>query len=398
MKKIYFFILLLYLPVLVAAQAQYGWVQKAGFPGQARHRATGESIGNRGYMGLGHVNSVVDILYNDWWEYDPGTDTWMQKANFGGGLRYHCASFVIGNYIYVGTGRAPSSVLMTDFWRYDPVANTWQSIASFPGSARRGAVGFAINGYGFVGTGSSTASFYRYDPVANSWNQVASYPGGGRISAVSFVINGKGYVGTGDGGGPQADLYEYNPVTNVWTQKASLPGLPRMEAAGFALNGKGYIGTGDNFSSGTNYQDFWCYNPVTNSWVQVTDFAGSARRYLTTFVIGSRAYAGLGTSGINYADLWEFGSISGVDETSANPIARVFPNPVTVEGTMEFTTPLENASVHFTDIHGKTVRVVEDVNGTAFRFQRGELAAGVYVVSVSEGNVRKGTATIIFGE
>src|SRR5687767_11341276 len=91
---------------LLTLQAEAGaWIEKANFGGDARHRATAFSIGNRGYMGLGHVNSIVDILFNDFWEYDPGSNSWTQKANFGGGLRYHATAFTIGNFAYVGTGR-----------------------------------------------------------------------------------------------------------------------------------------------------------------------------------------------------------------------------------------------------------------------------------------------------
>ncbi|GAB4133688.1 MAG: kelch repeat-containing protein [Bacteroidia bacterium] len=386
MKKIYSFTLLLCFIFGISdsnAQTQYAWVQKAKFGGVARHRASGASCGNRGYMGLGHYNSVApDVLFQDWWEYDPGTDTWTQKANFGGGLRYHCAAFTIGNFIYIGTGRAPNSVLMNDFWKYDVVNNTWSPIANFPGAARRGAVAFAINGFGYVGTGSYYADFYKYDPVANQWTAVAPLPASGRISAVAFMINNKGYVGTGDVGGPSGDLWEYNPTTNSWTAKANLPGLPRMEATGFALNGKGYIGTGDNFSSGTNYQDFWCFDPASNTWLQVADFAGAARRYLCSFTIGNRAYAGTGTSGINYDDFWEYGTISDITELNEQVDINVYPNPATENVTFSFSKQLNNALFFLYDSGGKMLSR-EQFSGTRFLMNRENLAAGVYFYSIT---------------
>jgi len=240
MKKIYTLLFLCSFVISADAQTQYGWVQKTSIPASGRHRSTALACGNRGYVGLGHINSIVDVLFDDWWEYDPGTDTWAQKANFGGGLRYHAAGFTIGNAMYVGTGRAPSSVLMTDFWKYSPATNTWTSVANFPGAARRGAVGFEINGYGYVGTGSYYTDFYRYDPVANSWSAIAPLAIG-RTSSVGMSLNGKGYCGTGDIGGNSSDWYEYNPATNTWTPKASLTGLPRMEACGFTMGGRCYV-------------------------------------------------------------------------------------------------------------------------------------------------------------
>lgn len=387
MKKTLRYFLPLLFAVPVFGQTQYGWVQKAMFGGEARHRSTGLTIGTRGYMGLGHKNSVVDVLYDDWWEYDPGTDTWTQKADFGGGLRYHAAGFVIGTNAYVGTGRAPSSVLMNDFWKYDALANTWTPVANFPGSVRRGAVGFAINGKGYVGTGSYYADFYEYNPGTNTWTAKASLPASGRISAVGFTIGNKGYVGTGDIGGPSNDMWEYDPATNMWLQRASLPGLARMEAGGFELMGKGYIGTGDNFSSGTNYQDFWCFDPVANSWIQVADFAGAARRYLTCFTIGNRAYAGLGTSGTNYRDLWEYGTVSGVEETGTIPSLKVYPNPVSEQALIELPGDLQDIEILVIDAAGRLVRDMKNISASPVQFNREDLPAGTYFLQC----LKKGT-------
>lgn len=375
----------LFFSLAVFAQSNFTWIQKAGFPGPARHRSTGASVGNRGYMGLGHVNSVFDVLFDDWFEYDPGTDSWTQKANFPAGPRYHAACFVIGNKIYVGSGRDINATLYNDFYCYDPVTNSWTTLPSFPGAGRRGAVGFAINGMGYVGTGSGQSNFFKYNPTLNSWTPCASLPGPGRTSAVAFAINGRGYVTTGDYGGPAGDMWEYNPTLDTWTAKANLPGLPRMEACGFAMNGIGYVGTGDNYSSGTNYQDFWSYNPATNTWTQEIDFSGAARRYMTSFVIGNRAYTGLGTSGINYADLWEFGSISGVEENEAGLLPmEIFPNPVHETATLRFSTTVKNASLVLTGLDGKQVLSLSKISGDQFIFDKNEIAPGIYFFSLEE--------------
>lgn len=369
----------------VFSQTNFGWIQKAGFPGPARHRATGAAVNNRGYMGLGHINSIQDVLYDDWFEYDPGTDSWTQKANFPGGPRMHAASFVINNKIYVGTGRDVNTVLYNDFYCYNPVTNSWSQIASFPGAARRGAVAFVLNNLGYVGTGSYHSNFYKYDPAIDTWFPVTNLPGTGRISSVACAINGKGYLTTGDQGGPMGDMWEYDPVFDTWTAKANLPGLPRMEACGFALNGKFFVGTGDNYSSGTNYQDFWCFDPAINSWMQVTDFSGAARRYMTTFVIGNRAYAGLGTSGINYADLWEYGSISGIEENTGGYLPmEIFPNPVHENTTVKFPAEVKNAELRLTDLSGKEISVFSEIQGNQFQFERNGIPAGIYFLILSE--------------
>lgn len=396
MMRIITLLVLLCIGISLNAQTQYGWEQKSSMPAVGRHRSTALACGNRAYVGLGHINAVVDILYDDWWEYDPGTDSWSQKANFAGGLRYHASGFTIGNTMYVGTGRAPNSVLMTDFWKYDPSSNTWLTVASFPGAARRGAVGFEINGYGYVGTGSYYADFYKYNPVSNSWTAVAPLSTG-RISAVGMSLNGKGYCGTGDVGGNSGDWWEYNPTANTWTQKTTYAGLPRMEATGFAFDGKCFVGTGDNYSSGINYQDFWAWNPATNAWIQVADFGGSARRYLVAVTLGARVYAGTGTSGINYNDWWEYGSLSSVEESNAANTAKVFPTPATDHVTFTFSVPIpETITCVIYDMLGNTVRVENFDPSNSFVLERNSLSSGMYTYAVTSNSKFIASGKLIF--
>ena len=79
LRQILFFLFLIEVLYLNANP----WVQKADFGGPGRHRATGISIANKGYMGLGHVNGTgIDINYKDWWQFDPASNSWTQKANF----------------------------------------------------------------------------------------------------------------------------------------------------------------------------------------------------------------------------------------------------------------------------------------------------------------------------
>jgi N-acetylneuraminic acid mutarotase len=395
MHKLITLIAFFFFFIATDAQTQYGWVEKSGLPAPGRHRSTALTCGNRAYVGLGHVNSIVDVLYQDWWEYDPGSDTWSQKANYAGGLRYHATGFTIGNYMYVGTGRDPSATLHTDFWKYDPANNTWTSVSPLPGPARRGAVGFEIAGNGYVGTGSYYADFYKYNPVSNSWTAIASIPTG-RTSAVGMSLNGKGYCGTGDVGGNSADWWEYNPAMNTWTQKANLPGLPRMEACGFTLGGRCFVGTGDNYSSGDNYSDFWAFNPSTNSWIQVADFDGAARRYMVAVSLNGKAYAGLGTSGMNYSDWWEYGTISGTEEHVV-PSVNVYPVPSNGPVTFEFSSAVKNSvTCILYDLKGNAVRVSDFESCSEFSLEKDELHAGTYVYSITSGSQFISGGKIIF--
>lgn len=57
--------------------------KKADYGSFGRHRAIGIGVGNRVYAGTGHLNGTgVDTWYADWWEYDPATNAWTQKADY----------------------------------------------------------------------------------------------------------------------------------------------------------------------------------------------------------------------------------------------------------------------------------------------------------------------------
>lgn len=369
----------------VNAQDQYVWQQKTGIPAVGRHRACGCAIGDRGYIGLGHINNAQgEIIYNDWWEYDPGTDTWMQKANFGGGVRYHAVSFAIGNYGYVATGTSTFSD-NDDLWRYNPATNLWDLRCPVPGGQRSGAVAFVINGKGYVALGDWQTDCEEYDPVSNTFTTKATSIVSG-YSSVAAVVNGKAYVGVGSG----TSWAEYDPANDLWTMKAMFPGISRFGSGCFAYNNWVYVVSGSNWA--TEYPDAFAYNPVTDQWVQVSDFPGQARHYFVTFNIGNRVYGGTGTSGTNYNDFWEYGNLNDVEETSEGYQVRAFPNPVIDKAEFDFEKPLaDGAEFSLINANGQLVRS-EKINSTQhWMFDRNVLPAGTYLYSiVSDGTKMNG--------
>src|SRR6185312_2072168 len=91
-----------------------------------------------------------------------------------------------------------------DFYEYNPASDTWSKIADFPGVGRENGVSFEINGIGYMGLGTDYTysvqykDFWRYDPVGKTWARMADYPGSATIANTYFSCNGKGYVGLGN--------------------------------------------------------------------------------------------------------------------------------------------------------------------------------------------------------
>jgi hypothetical protein len=287
---------------VLGAAAQ--WVQKANFGGTARQSGVAFSVGTKGYMGLGYDGT----RRNDFWEYDPATDTWAQVANYGGTARELPAAFVIGSIAYVGFGNDVNSTLRNDLWAYNPTTNSWSAKASCPGAGRQQPVAFAVSGKGYVGTGwdggGNLSDFWEYDPTTNSWTQKANYGGGGVRHAVGFAIGSNGYVAMGYSTGRTSACYAFDPVANTWTARASVP-LSAAAGTGFVLNGKGYVGTGD-IASGTYSAAVYAYDPVANSWASVGTTGFNARQAAMAFSIGAKGYIGAGNAATQFRDLWEY--------------------------------------------------------------------------------------------
>ena len=236
------------------------WTQKADFGGTGRASAIGFSIGDKGYIGTGYYYDEGWQLLSDFWEYNPQLNIWTQRADFAGTARFNAFGLSIENKGYIGTGNVDWDFgpWFKDFWEYDPDTDSWEQKADFPGESRHGAAGFTINNKGYLGTGygdgENYKDFWEYDPDSDQWIRKADFGGAARSEAVGFTIDGKGYIGTGRGMNLHRDFWEYDPQTDTWNRKPDFNGVERWNAVGFAIGNRGYVGTGGLI-------DFWEFDP-----------------------------------------------------------------------------------------------------------------------------------------
>jgi N-acetylneuraminic acid mutarotase len=359
------------------------WVQKADFGGPGRHRATGISIANKGYMGLGHINGTgIDINYKDWWQFDPASNSWSQKANFP--LLIHGAvSFSSDTRGYVGGG----STLSNEFYEYNPVMNTWSPIAPCPitpGDSQ----GFSVQNKGYVYLGNQLAEF---DPSTNSWSIKPTAPISFGTWSCSFGTESSGFVKSG------IYLYEYKPASNEWIQRASFPGQMSNGSSAFSIENKGYVTCGYVGVLANVTDEVWEFNPGNNSWNFICNFPGTNRRFAVAFAINNKGYYGTGTNGINMNDFWQYYfDPLGIDQHDLDNVSvSVFPNPA-----------VDNVNFHFNGIesfsgneysltiHASDGRIIsmQEINSTDLTIDRNAIQAGIYFYSIQYRNstIRKG--------
>ena len=175
-------------------------------------------------MGLGHYNGAgPNIVMKDWWQFDPSTNSWSQKADYignGGNGSYAVLAFGMEKYGYIGGGQVAWDA---SFYKYDPVTNSWSAVANSPTiSVNR--TGFVIGDKGYY---LSSNNVFEFDATNNVWNIKNNAPFFVSVWNSAFTIDNKGYMKTGGA------LWEYKPSIDQWASRAAFPGLSSAGAVSF---------------------------------------------------------------------------------------------------------------------------------------------------------------------
>ncbi len=348
------------------------WIQKADFPGIGRHRLTGITIGNKGYVGLGHMNGTgVNIIYKDWWQFDPASNSWSQKADY---VTLCYAAIAWGNSTngYIGGGTA----FTNEYFKYSPADNTWTPIALCPVNAND-QTAFCINEKGYV---LDNGSLLEYDPSNDSWQYKTSSPDAFNIWQSSFVIGNSAFVKNVN------QLWEYKQATDQWISRADFPGLATGGSSAFTVDNLGYIVSGYFLGLGDLTREVWAFNPGDNSWTSLGEFDGAGRRFSIGMSIQNRGYFGVGTNGINFNDWWAFDHFTADVKPSLNQQVILYPNPSADKIYLsEMESFPENISFTISNVEGKVV-----FKGSKNDFSSGlsinDLPSGNYKIVGKEGN------------
>lgn len=201
------------------------WTEIATFGGTGRRGAVGFTIGDKGYVATGTTDEGVGHKVADVWEYDPAADEWTRKADLPGPVRMFAVGFAIGDKGYLGTGATEPDIVddqrLEDFWEYDPATDAWTRKADFGGEARIWAAGFSMNGKGYIGLGTAGAAagigrlpdVWEYDPATDAWTRMEEdWLVSTRLAPIGFSVGDRGFFGTGwDGDIDHRDLWELTP-------------------------------------------------------------------------------------------------------------------------------------------------------------------------------------------
>ncbi len=368
------------------------WEAVSDSPFRSDH-SIGFSLNGIGYSVAGTVQGVAS---DQFYSYDPLSDTWTQLDDFPGPGRGFSIGDTYDGKAYIGFGVSPNNMVLDDLWVFDPDTGTWTELASCPCTPRFHPAFVAREGKIFVGMGGSDNGnlndWWAYDIATDTWEQRADFPGEVRHHPYQFAVGDFVYAGLGHGNSNPGlnifnDWYRYDPIANFWIPMADLPAEGRVAGTQFSYGGKGYVlsGDGDNHSF-MNTGEFWEYDPQVNSWTELPPHPGTSRWAPTSFVIDDYVYFMTGLTQSLVADLtvWRY-LLDDTPPTSTKDITNselfISPNPTSDILNIKLEeTFIKNISL--INVSGQLVLEKNGINNNTVTLNVQELPLGVYFVKV----------------
>ena len=367
------------------------WVQKANLPASGRHGPIGFSIGNKGYVGMGHINSGPqgDVSFNDLWEYDTATNSWTQKADYPGTPFHYGTSFSYQNEGYIGYD--------FEFYKFSPVTNSYSQLQS-PAIPLHWNKSIPYNDIIVL---LDYTNMYLYNPVIDSWSILSDFSGFKK--EVILERNNKMYA---------LGYYNYNKwMVSVWDEANQFwdtlsffpDSIHKSHLCGFELNGDFYFSMGAESDFGTGKSN-WKYDFDQGTWEQLKDFKGAGRRYYSTFEVENKGYIFGGTNGINMNNLWQF-----VPEDTCSGHIIVNPPPITFYNDLPYPNPSTNDmyfdvgdntdellhTVYLFNLQGEIIQTESTIEHKIILHKNG-LAAGIYYYVMTVDGQRLRTGSVQF--
>jgi N-acetylneuraminic acid mutarotase len=206
--------------------------------------------------------------------YDPGNDSWRERADFPGPMNHANAAAVADKIYVAGFYVGGMSTVSAQTFVYDPPADAWEELTPMPDGTERAAACAAVLGtkiylFGGARENAVVAEVSAYDTASDEWEELAPLPET-REHCVAGAIGGKLYIGGGRTHSiPEfrPNTWEFDPGTGMYTQKASIP-TPRGGVAGGVLYDRLFVigGEGNQAAETGVFPDIEAYNPATDAW------------------------------------------------------------------------------------------------------------------------------------
>ena len=218
--------------------------------------------------------------------------------------RIDATAFTLDGYGYVGSGRFDSLEVYNDFWRFDPQTQSWEELEPLELSVFD-AVSFVVDGKAYIGTGNKgTNNLNGFDPTGaiciytNPGWVLGGIPFSRAVSnAVSWSMDNEVFVGMGhvsNGAAPLTrEVYRFDETLD-FQPLPMFDGPARQSAVAFSIGNQAYMGTGSAEKDGylPTYNDFWVFDRGSPElgWFQIDNMGSNLVSNATAFSLGGKGY------------------------------------------------------------------------------------------------------------
>lgn len=385
-------LLLLSFSLTVQIFGQDLWVQRANLPSIGRHGGIGFNIGNKGYVGLGQINSGPqgDWEMNDMWQYDPASNSWSQVDSFLlSDNTAHLSSWSSGTSAYFGSDQ---------LYKFNAENSSYTSLGVLNESVSFTAHTSCFGKEFFIFNDHLSWFYYGTEQWATAYfNQsIPTYPEKAIFSRDTIFVSGFSFNSW--------KLFYLDPVTLKHDTISSIPFNNLYNYELTTLNEELYFlfcGESSEDAGNKNYK----FNLNTRIWEEFESFPGNGRRYFSSFKIGNRFFMCAGTNGTNHNDLWELIPI----DTTSKPIQPTtelpdlivehpYPNPSNEWIYIQINNYDANKTYYLELFNhaGQRIGFIKTSQAT-FNVDCRELSSGTYFFNIQDGinNIKSGRFVVL---
>ncbi len=350
---------------------------------------------------------------SDTWEYDLNSDTWTQKSPViqPQARRLQCMAYDSESDRIVLFGGYDTKTLFNDTWEYDLNSDTWiEKSPSTPPSIRFShSMVYDSESDRIVLFGGATntclSDTWEYDLNSDTWTRKSP-----SASPTARGWHGTAYDSESDrivlfGGYNRSnylnDTWEYDLNSDTWTCKSPLTSPSERWSAGMGYSNQGdklvlFGGAKDNIC----FDDTWEYDLNSDTWTQESPSASPSARNAYGLEYDSRSkrfvfFGGYEFDGTNYTyfnDTWEYvpsgTGIKAVKKGSMYHVPRieVCPNPFSAITEISFNTSGKIGDIAIVNLNGQIVKDFTASDANRIIWNASEFHSGVYILKAKVDN------------